>query len=125
MNELKFLPDHPDMPQNSNGQVTEDNSEVKTSLSDKELRAKERAITSEYADRQFQIFDVRSFFQELVKESRPAPSPAALTRLLELFEVLENKDEQKLCFMTRAQFNSFSKLREKASNFALRSCALI
>ena len=91
INELKFLPD---IPQNSDGQATEDNSGVNTSLSDEELHVEETTIISEYADRQFHLFNIKSFFPELVKEGRPALSPAALTRLLELFEILGNKDEK-------------------------------
>ena len=83
-----------------------DSSEAKTSLSDDELRAKENAIKSEYADRKFHIFDVKSFFQELVKEGRPAPSPEALTKLLDFFALLEKTDTP-LCVVTRADLKSF------------------
>ena len=64
------LPSHFDTPQPFESQAADepdakldDNSqaEATTSLSD-ELRAKEDAIKSEYADRKFHIFDVKSFF---------------------------------------------------------------
>ena len=71
-----------------------------------ELRDKENAIVSEYADREFHIFGVSSFFQELVKEGRPAPSPEILTKLLELFEFLDKRFAS-LKVMTPADLNSF------------------
>jgi hypothetical protein len=83
------LPGYLDTPQNSEGQAAgeaaglgDDNSEtaMTSSLPD-ELHAKEEAIKSVYADREFHIFDVNFFFQELVKEGRPAPSPEVLTTL--------------------------------------------
>jgi hypothetical protein len=77
-----------------------------SSLLSDELRAKENAIKSEYADQEFHIFDVKSFFQELVKEGRPAPSHEALTKLLERFAFLE-KENDSLCVMTPADLRSF------------------
>lgn len=119
------LPSHPDMPRNFEGQVTaaagepdaevDDNSEREASLSDK-LSAKENAIKSEYADREFHIFDVKTFFQELVKEGRPAPSPEALTKLLEFFASLEKTDTP-LSVMTQADLKSFL---EKTRKIQLR-----
>jgi hypothetical protein len=108
------LPGYLDTPQDSEGQAAgeaaglgDDNSETATtsSLPD-ELDAKEEAIKSEYADREFHIFDVNSFFQELVNEGRPAPSPEVLTKLLELFAFLEKKDAP-LLLMTPAHLKSF------------------
>jgi len=109
------LPSHLDTPQILEGQAAgesaaelgDDNSETATtsSLPD-ELRVKEEAIKSEYADREFHIFDVNSFFQELVKEGRPAPSPEVLNKLLELFAFLEKKDAP-LLLMTPANLKSF------------------
>jgi hypothetical protein len=87
------LPSHLDFEGQAAGELDakldDDNREAK--LSD-ELRAKENAIKSEYAGREFHIFDVKSFFQELVKEGRPAPSPEALSKLLELFTNWEKTD---------------------------------
>jgi hypothetical protein len=118
------LPSHPDTFQNFEGQaageldaVLDNSSEAKTYLSSDELCAKENAIRSEYADREFHIFDIKSFFQELVKEGRPAPSPEALTKLLELFAFLENKDDP-LCVMTPADLKSFL----QKTHWAQRSC---
>ena len=72
-------------------------------------------MESEYADREFHVFDVKSFFQELVK-GRPAPSPEALTKLLELFAAFEKKDNP-LCVMTPADLTSFlEKTREIQAN---------
>ena len=103
------LPNHLDTPQNLEGQAAGEpdaNSEAAmTSLPD-ELRDKINAIISEYADREFHIFDVNSFFQELVKEGRPAPSPEVLTKLLDLFTFLEKKDSP-LLLMTPADLKSF------------------
>ena len=108
------LPSHLDTPQDSEVQAADEpnaeldgNSEAAaTSLMPDGLLAKENAIKAEYADREFHIFDVNSFFQELVKEGRPAPSPEALTKLLELFEFLEKKDNP-LSVMTPADLKSF------------------
>lgn len=110
-----MLPSQLDTPQNLEGQAAgepdaelDGNSEVaKTSILSDELRAKVKAIKSEYADRKFHIFDVNPFFEELVKEGRPAPSPEILTKLLELFGFLKNKDDLLLCLMTPAELNSF------------------
>jgi len=115
------LPSHLDTPQNLEGQATDepdaeldDNSEAAiASLLPDELLAKVNAIKSEYADREFNIFDVNSFFQELVKEGRPAPSPEVLTKLLELFAFLEKKDEP-LSVMTPAGLKSFLGKTHKA-----------
>ena len=110
------LPTHLDTPQNSEGQAAagevdaelDDNSEVvKTSSLTDELRAKEEAIKSEYADRKYHIYDVNSFFQELVKEGRPAPSHEVLNKLLELFTFLEKKDVLPLSLMTPVDLMSF------------------
>ena len=97
------LPSHFDTPQNVE---LDDNSDAKTSFLSVELCAKENAIRSEYAGRGFHLFDVNSFFQELVKEGRPPPSPEALTKLLELFAFLEKKDFS-LCLMTLADLKWF------------------
>ena len=106
------LPSQPDTPQNFEGQAAggataklDDNS---SSLSDELLRTKEDAIKSEYADQEFHIFDVESFFQELVKEGRPAPSSEALNKLLEIFTFLKKGDDS-LCVMTPANLRSFLK----------------
>ena len=114
------LPSLLDTPQNLEGQAADepdskldDNCEAKISLLSDELRRKENAIKSEYAYREFNIFDVKSFFQELVKEGRPAPSPDALTKLLELFAFLENNDTQ-LCVMTPADLKTFLEKIRKA-----------
>jgi hypothetical protein len=85
----------------------DDNSGATMSMSDKELLAKENDIKSEYADRKYHILNVKSFFQELIKEGRPAPSPEALTKLLELFAALEEKN--KTFVMTPANLTSFVK----------------
>ena len=53
------------------------------------------------------------FFQELVKEGRPAPSPEALTKLLELF-VSSDKNDTPLCVMTPADLKSFLKKTREA-----------
>jgi hypothetical protein len=111
------LPSHLDRPRNFEGQVADeldaklDDKSEETSLSD-ELQDKENAIKSEYADREFHIFDVKSFFQELVKEGRPAPSPEALTDLLELFAFLE-KEKTQLRVMAPAELNSFRNYTSK------------
>ena len=121
------LPTHLDTPQNSEGQAAgesdaanlDGNSEANTSPLLDELRAKEDAITSEYTDRMFHVFDVKSFFEELVKEGRPAPSPELLTKLLELFAFLEKDNDaspaptppappkREMSLMTPAYLNSF------------------
>lgn len=119
------LPSHLDTSQDLEGQAAdepdldallEDNSDSEaamTSLLPDELRAKMNAIFSEYADRQFHIFDVNSFFQELVKEGRPGPSPEVLTKLLDLFAFLEKKDDP-LLLMTPADLKSFLDKTHKA-----------
>lgn len=98
INELRSLPRNPDKPccqaaAKPDANV-EDNSRANTFLSDQELHAQEEAIKSEYTDREYEIFDVKSFLQELVKEGRPAPSPEALTNLLEIFVTLQRKDKR-------------------------------
>ena len=55
--------------------------------------------------RRFHIFDVKSFFRELIKEGRPAPSPEALTRLLDIFAALEK--DKLIRLMTLADLTSF------------------
>ena len=116
------LPSDFDKPQNLEGEAAAgepdaelDDSSVEATASSlpDELRAKEKAIKSEYADREFHIFDVNSFFQELVKEGRPAPSPEILTKLLELFAFLEKKGNP-LCVMTPADLKSFLGKTRKA-----------
>lgn len=106
------LPSQPDPPQNFEGQAAGGPDamldEGKDSLLSDELRAKEDAIKSEYADQEFHIFDVESFFQELVKEGRPAPPSEALTKLLEIFTFLK-KGNDSLCVMTPADLRSFLK----------------
>ena len=53
----------------------EDNSGAKDSeLSDEKLHDKEAAIRFEYADWQFHMFDVESFFQELHSQGRKTGS---------------------------------------------------
>jgi hypothetical protein len=85
----------------------DDNSGAMMFMSDEELLAKENDIKSGYADRMYCIFNVKSFFQELIKEGRPAPSPEALTKLLELFAALGEKKDISLCVMTPADLTSF------------------
>jgi len=112
------LPSHLDTPQNSEGEQAADEPDAELDGNSEAampdgLLAKEDAIKSEYADREFHIFDVNSFFQELVKEGRPAPSPEALTKLLELFAFLEKKDSP-LSVMTPADLKSFLDKTHKA-----------
>ena len=132
---LKLPPSHldSDTPQSFERQGAEepeaennldDNSKAKTSLLSYELRVKEDAIKSEYADRKFHIFDVKSFFEELVKEGRPAPSPEALTKLLELFAFLEktpSRDDasasSRISLMTLADLKSFFEMTHEAQNY--------
>ena len=94
---------------------SDDNSGAKTTLSNEELHAKENDIKSEHADQQSHIFDVKSFFQELVKEGRPAPSSEALTKLLELFAALEEKvqDRYSLRLMTPADLTSIREVQAR------------
>ena len=112
INEIRSLPRNPDKPRCQAAAEPDANvddiSRVDTFLSDQELHAQEEAIKSEYTDREYQIFDIESFFQELVKEGRPAPSPEALTKLLEIFVILQRKDRRRpLCLMTQADLSEF------------------
>ncbi|KAF8800188.1 hypothetical protein BYT27DRAFT_7342549 [Phlegmacium glaucopus] len=103
IDELRSFRSNPEKPQNSEGQATGE-SELENFL---EMLARERAIKSEYADRGFHIFDVKSFFQELVKEGRTVSSPEALTKLLETFAILKIDRHKTLRIMTQADLTSF------------------
>jgi hypothetical protein len=120
--ELRSSHSRDDKPQRPEGQIAakpdtelEDSSGAKASLVDQELRAKEIAIKSEYADRRFHIFDVESFFQELVKEGRPAPSPEALTKLLRIFAMSKGISDrpQQIHLMRPADLTSYLKKTHK------------
>ena len=63
------------------------------------------AILDNNSKQWFHIFDVKSFFQELIKEGRAAPSPEALTRLLDILATLEK--DKLICLMTLADLTSF------------------
>ena len=135
---FKLLPSHFDTPQSTEGQDADepdaenlddsDNSDANTPLlADEladELRIKENAIKFEYADRMFHIFDVKSFFEELVKEGRPVPSPEALTKLLEIFAFLEKTSgndalapSRLLSLMTPADLKSFFGMTHEGEDY--------
>ena len=44
-----------------------------------------RSLPSQADSSSTSLTDIKSFFEELVKEGRPAPSPEVLSKLLELF----------------------------------------
>ncbi|KAF8154556.1 hypothetical protein B0H34DRAFT_676316 [Crassisporium funariophilum] len=77
-------------------------------MTEAQKRAKLESIRAEYADKLYEIFDLRSFFQELAREGRPLPPADAYARLEELFTKLDTKEgSPKLKMMTMGIFKKF------------------